>query len=768
MWMNVSSQAPDTGRSDTGQSATAQSATAQSDTGQSATGTGSVVPRAADRDPAGLLLARLSVAPTLIATAFLLVSFPLLVIGWFRPVPVIGLTVIAAALITALGLRALPGLRPDATVADLRPWAQPGDRAGVRDARRTPWWVTAAVLVIAAGFFAFQGAYHSQFIIILRDPGSYMQFATWIAGHGKLPISTSLPAFGGAKGLSFDGFGIYQVGNSIVPQFMAGLPMALAVGFWLGGVNAALLLGPLFGTLAVLVFSGLAARLLGARWAPLAALVIAVSEPMMFTSRSTYSEPLALIMFLGGLSLVIDSLRAGQGTAAVVGESRSLSRLRARVARWDSARVLALLAGLVIGISLLVRIDAPADALPVVPYLGVLLLRRQRQAVPLIIGMAIGSAWGWYDAIFVSFPYVFQTNWTSSKPLLELIAAVFVVTVAGGLWLRRRMRATGTLPQVGEHWWLPRWLPTFLVVLPFAVLAGFGARSHFQPDYAKAHYVQLSLHWVYWYLGGPAIALAGVGAAALSYGCLRGRWPAWALPLMVFSWSIVTFLYRPGITPDQPWASRRLVPAVLPGFILLAVWATAWACGAIRRGEVPGAGRFAAVTTWVTGRRRSLIGAGLASACAVLLLVPAWLGARGTAFKQTYTHQVAAIYGLCKQIPADASVLMIDGPMADQWAQTVRGMCDVPVAHFSYTPRVTKHPEAPTALVQDAIASIERAGRRPVLIAASRAELAPFASEGIITHAVNVKSTVDGVYLLSKPSNVNRLTITAWMWQPAR
>ena len=33
----------------------------------------------------------------------------------------------------------------------------------------------------------------------------------------------------------------------------------------------------------------------------------------------------------------------------------------------------------------------------------------------------------------------------------------------------------------------------------------------------------------------------------------------------------------PAITPDQPWASRRLVPAVLPGFILLAVWALSWA-----------------------------------------------------------------------------------------------------------------------------------------------------------------------------------------------
>src|SRR2546430_15675071 len=45
---------------------------------------------------------------------------------------------------------------------------------------------------------------------------------------------------------------------------------------------------------------------------------------------------------------------------------------------------------------------------------------------------------------------------------------------------------------------------------------------------------------------------------------------------MVFAWIIVPVLARPAIVPNQPWASRRLVPGVLPGLILLAVWAVAW------------------------------------------------------------------------------------------------------------------------------------------------------------------------------------------------
>ena len=41
------------------------------------------------RDSAGLLLGRLTVLPALVILPFLLTSFPLLLIGYFKPVPVI-------------------------------------------------------------------------------------------------------------------------------------------------------------------------------------------------------------------------------------------------------------------------------------------------------------------------------------------------------------------------------------------------------------------------------------------------------------------------------------------------------------------------------------------------------------------------------------------------------------------------------------------------------------------------------------------------------
>src|SRR5262249_24558017 len=113
------------------------------------------------------------------------------------------------------------------------------------------------------------------------------------------------------------------------------------------------------------------------------------------------------------------------------------------------------------------------------------------------------------------------------------------------------------------------------------VIASYERDNHLPVDPMRT-FAEQSLHWVFWYIGVPAVILATVGGALLTRRCLRGQAPLWTLPLMTSAWTIVTFLSRPSITPDHPWASRRLVPAVLPGVILLAVWASSWLVGWLR------------------------------------------------------------------------------------------------------------------------------------------------------------------------------------------
>ena len=515
---------------------------------------------------------------------------------------------------------------------------------------------------------------------------------------------------------------------------MAGLPMVVAAGFWAGGVGAAVLVPPLLGTGAVLTFGGLAARLTGPRWAPLAALVLALSLPEQFTSRSAYSEPLAQILFLGGLCLVIDSL-AAEGRAA---------------------RVLAALGGLALGLTLVVRIDGASDILPVIPYCGILLLSRRRQAVPLIGGLLAGSLYGAVDGLVLSRPYLA----TISNSLKPLVAAVAVVTVVTAVVVVVRWRRG--LPEIRSDW-----LPNATAALAVLILIGLAVRPYLQPVrhrsaiQAAAHvrvnppsvFWAMSLDWVFWYIGVPAVLLGTLGAALLARRCLRGQAPGWTLPLMVFAWIIVTVLARPAIVPNQPWASRRLVPGVLPGLILLAVWAVAWLAGWLRQ----------------RGYDR-VIQAGLVTVCSVALVLPAavtsfGLGvatggplgirpvAHGLAFKRTYAGEIAAVNRMCAAIPPGSSVVIVDGQTAAWFAQVVRGMCGEPTAWM----------EQRAADVRQVVSAIRQAGRRPVLLGVSRSQVAPY---GPAREVLALRTREDARLRTSPPLITRPRTITVWMTEP--
>ena len=84
-----------------------------------------------------------------------------------------------------------------------------------------------------------------------------------------------------------------------------------------------------------------------------------------------------------------------------------------------------------------------------------------------------------------------------------------------------------------------------------SIIASYQRADHL-PVAPERLYYELSMHWVFWYIGVPAVALGTLGAALLARRCLRGQAPTWTLPLMIFAWAIVTTLYDPAITPDQP------------------------------------------------------------------------------------------------------------------------------------------------------------------------------------------------------------------------
>ena len=143
---------------------------------------------------------------------------------------------------------------------------------------------------------------------------------------------------------------------------------------------------------------------------------------------------------------------------------------------------------------------------------------------------------------------------------------------------------------------------------------------------------------------------------------------------MIAIWVIVTVLWRPAVAPDQPWASRRLVPFVLPGLILGAIWAATWLKDQASQ----------------LGRTRITSGI-VASCCVASLVIPtalttldlgvtkeSGLTAHGMAFRKIGAGELTAVNGLCAAIGPNASVVILDSLTADRFAQVIRGICETP------------------------------------------------------------------------------------------
>jgi len=572
-----------------------------------------------------------TVIPAMLAAAWLLPALPLVLTGRFEALPMVFMFAPLAVGLCYFAVRQLPatwpGFRPHRPAAQTQPaqiqpalsqpaqiqpaLSQPAqiqpalsqDPQAPDQHARVPWWAVAATIAVAVLFAVWQIAERTEQIIFLRDPSTYLEVGYWIAHHGSLPIPDSLAAFGGAHpGLGFASVNYYPRGSGIVPQFMTGMPAVIAAAVWLGGIPAALVVTPLIGACAVLSFGGLAGRLAGPKWAPAAAAVLALSLPEQYTSRSTFSEPLAQVLLFGGLCLLIDSLviNRGRGSQGHSGPADGTSGSPAQ------DKVLAALAGLALGITIFVRVDGLSDILPAVPFLGVLVAARRRQALPFGIGLVIGVGYGLADGYLLSRPYL-DLEGPSLKPLALITVLVVLLTVAGVAVTRSqaaRARFSGWLTTAR----LTQWLPLAAAVVTVLIFIGFAVRPLMQtvagetdptsiayvaelqklaglPINGRRQYYEQSLYWVIWYLGVPAVLLGAFGLAVLARRGLRSllTWQdpraaarVWALPLLIAIWVIVTVLWRPAVAPDQPWASRRLVPFVLPGIILGAIWASAW------------------------------------------------------------------------------------------------------------------------------------------------------------------------------------------------
>jgi hypothetical protein len=180
------------------------------------------------------------------------------------------------------------------------------------------------------------------------------------------------------------------------------------------------------------------------------------------------------------------------------------------------------------------------------------------------------------------------------------------------------------------------------------------AARHLPIDGSRS-YDELSVKWLYWYVGIPAVVLGVLGLAGLLARTVRSLEPRLVLPMTMWVTTAALYLTKVSITPDQIWGSRRLLPVVFPLVLLGMAIALGWLLGQRLWGRL---------------------------AVGVLVIVVAWntvAASDGLWGVRQGVPQLAEVQGLCRALPEDAAVVAV-GSLANNYLQTIRSYCQVPAA----------------------------------------------------------------------------------------
>ena len=519
-------------------------------------------------------------------------------------------------------------------------------------------------VVIALSATIWNGLNAAKHLQLNRDGVSYLNAGKWLAEHGTLNVRPYVAPFTKTAPFVASSTGMTPRGSHLEFDVSHMLSATLAEAQHVGGDRWMYLAVPILGGLSLLVFYLLAARLLRHPFAALAATAtLAFTMPQVSFSRDSTSDiPVQLLLFTA-VWLLFDrrTLRsAGSGFCA----------------------------GLLLGLIEAVRGDGLVFVLGVPILFAVVWMRAKHPDRRLLtegmIGCAEGIGVGWLIAGFDL--WLWDREYLSElQPNLIRVALLgTLLTIASIIVVRRQRRrpdlveklrsrretaakvAFGLVAAFGVGVWFVRPLVHKTRGDPNATVALVQRLGQLSIDPTR-RYSELSVQWISWYLGPITLVLGIVGVAALAYLFVRGRLriQPTTIALILAPPALLT-LWWPSTTPDQVWAARRLIPAVLPG-VILAAFGVLCAFGRDRSRPFLSERRFAVVVL-----------------AAVAALVPIYT-INGVMQMTEQRGLTSVITDACTKIgPKGAVVVLAEarGPRSDAYLsdpQTLRSFCNVPV-----------------------------------------------------------------------------------------
>jgi hypothetical protein len=220
------------------------------------------------------------------------------------------------------------------------------------------------------------------------------------------------------------------------------------------------------------------------------------------------------------------------------------------------------------------------------------------------------------------------------------------------------------------------------------------------------------VNWVAWYIGPVITLTAVIGLAIVAYRAMKSKDIRWLAALSVVFGAAVVYLNHPAITPDQIWASRRLLPVILPGIAIFGAMGLAWI---EERKKLP------------FGMQGKIVATCLAT---LAIVGPLFIS---FPFLQVRTHisELDQIEAVCAALPKNSAVIWV-GNTARVSIQPTRGFCNVPAGGL-YNGITSKEQ------LETIARALESKGYQPV-IGSFESDLNLF--KGVDTDKMNTVSTI--------------------------
>ena len=523
-----------------------------------------------------------------------------------------------------------------------------------------------AALVLVVAWTAVVGWSPSQHVVGDRDPASYLTTAVWLADGQPLDPDVAVGGFQALRAdeVTFASSATFATGPRTVEfQFNHLTSVLLAVADGVGGTRLLLRVPALAAGLGLLVLYFVAVR---CTRRPLLALVapalLAAGLPWWYVGRDTYSEPVAVLLLWSAVMVLVAVHDRPDPIGGAVGGFLLGATVAVRV------DALMYVAGAVVLAAVSVIASSTRD-------LGVRRLRSFATALGVtVLGVAIAQVDLWW------FTGRYARDLRAEILLLVLAVAVATVcaVVAVVAWWRRptwreRIRPAGSrlataaglavVALFAGRWFVRPLLGEAVRSVPDAtteVIAGLQAATGQTVEPLRT-YAESTGWWMAWYLGIPGFAAAVIGAGLAARRTLRVTAPAMVVVVVLGLVGLGSlYLWRPSITPDQLWASRRYVPAVLPALALLSTLPLGWIL------ERP----HPSSTRWRVGV--------VVAISVAMLVVPARSTWRLRDLGQQRQY-LDVVLEACDLIGDDATVLVVDPWAAQVLPSSLRSWCRVPV-----------------------------------------------------------------------------------------